>query len=240
MEENLRIIEEPYARVLTGGSTGGWESLALQLRHPDFFGGTWTFYPDPVDFRRYQLVNIYEDGNAFRAPGAPEWTPERMFQRSPEGQPIATVRQMSQLEAAQGSKGRSGAQLDAWNAAFAPVEDDGYPKRLWDFETGEIHSEVASYMRDNGYDLRHYLGRNWSEIGPDLVGKIHVYNPEMDHFYLPLAVYLLEDFLENTEKLHYGGTVVHGRPMQGHGWQPMTYAVLVRKMAAHIERNAPD
>ena len=44
------MIRKPYARLLTGGSTGGWESLALQVYHPDFFGGTWTLYPDPVDF----------------------------------------------------------------------------------------------------------------------------------------------------------------------------------------------
>src|SRR5450631_1508580 len=48
LESHYRIIKQPYARVLTGGSTGGWESMALQLYHPDFFGGTWTLYPDPL------------------------------------------------------------------------------------------------------------------------------------------------------------------------------------------------
>ena len=36
VEKRYRIIKEPYARVLSGGSTGGWESLALQIFHPDF------------------------------------------------------------------------------------------------------------------------------------------------------------------------------------------------------------
>ncbi|HEX5437238.1 MAG TPA: alpha/beta hydrolase-fold protein, partial [Gemmatimonadaceae bacterium] len=49
LETHFRIIRLPYARVLTGGSTGGWESLALQIYHPEFFGGTWSLYPDPVD-----------------------------------------------------------------------------------------------------------------------------------------------------------------------------------------------
>lgn len=239
LEKSFRIIAQPYARVLTGGSTGGWESLALQVFHPEFFGGTWTFYPDPVDFRRYQLVNIYEDENAFVVPGAGPWMPERMFQRTPDGQPVSTVRQMSRLEAAQGSRGRSGAQIDAWNAAYGPASEDGYPRRIWDLETGEIDPEVAAYMRDRGYDLRHYLEENWAEIGPHLVGKIRIYNPEMDHFYLPLAVYLLEEFLEGTTDPYYEGEVVHGRPMKGHGWQPMTYADLVREMAAHVRANAP-
>ena len=33
VETHFRIIRKPYARVLSGGSTGGWESLALQLYH---------------------------------------------------------------------------------------------------------------------------------------------------------------------------------------------------------------
>jgi len=238
LEENFRMISEPYARVLTGGSTGGWESLALQVYHPEFFGGTWTFYPDPVDFRRNLLINIYEDENAFIVPDSPPGAPERMFQRTPDGQPVASVRQISRMEAASGSRGRSGAQIDIWNAVYGPVGEDGYPRRLWDLETGVIDREVAHYMRDNGYDLRHYLEKNWDRIGTFLVGKIRVYNPEMDSFYLPYAVYLLEEFLENTTDPYYGGEVIHGRPMKGHGWQPMTYAELARMMADHIAGNA--
>ena len=62
VEERFRIIRQPYARVLAGGSTGGWGALAMQLYHPDFFGGTWSFYPDPVDFDRYYGgVDLYVD-----------------------------------------------------------------------------------------------------------------------------------------------------------------------------------
>jgi len=240
LEENFPLIAEPYARVLTGGSTGGWSSLALQIQHPTFFGGVWSFYPDPIDFRRFQLINIYEDESAFIVPDAAYGAPERMLQRTPEGQPLATVRQISQLERAQGTRGRSGAQIDAWNAAFSPITEDGYPARLWDKETGEIDRDVALYMRDNGYDLRHYLEENWSEIGPDLVGKIRLYNPEMDDFYLPLAVYLMEDFLESTEDPYYDGAVIHGRPMKAHGWSPMTNAELVEEMARHVASQAPE
>jgi len=61
VEERVRVIRQPYARVLTGCSTGGWASLALQAYYPDFFGGAWIFCPDPVDFRRYYGgVNLYE------------------------------------------------------------------------------------------------------------------------------------------------------------------------------------
>ena len=52
IEENFRLIGEPYSRVMTGGSTGGWMSLAKMLHYPAYYGGTWTYYPDPIDFRR--------------------------------------------------------------------------------------------------------------------------------------------------------------------------------------------
>ena len=239
LEENFRMIGEPYARVITGGSTGGWISLASQIHYPTFYGGAWTFYPDSVDFRRYQLIDIYEDESAFLVPHAVPGAPERMFQRTIEGQPVGSVRQLSQLERAQGSRARSGGQIDAWNAAYGPVGEDGYPRRLWDLETGVIDREVAFHMRDNGYDLRYYLEDNWSRIGPDLVGKIRIYNPEMDQFYLSYAVYLLEDFLEGTTDPDYDGEVVHGRPMKGHGWSPFTNAEFVRRMADHLAANAP-
>ena len=239
LEERFRMIGEPWARVLTGGSTGGWTALAWQVRRPAFYGGAWVFYPDPVDFRRLQLIDVYRDENAFLVPGAAPGAPERTFQRTVEGQPVGSVRQLSRLERAQGSRGRSGGQLDAWNAAWGPVGDDGYPRRLWDFETGVIDREVAFHMRDAGYDLRRYLEDDWPRVGPDLVGKIRIYNPEMDQFYLNNAVYLLERFLEGTADPHYGGEVVHGRPMKGHLWSPFTNADLVRRMADHVARNAP-
>lgn len=238
VEEHFRMIRKPYARTLTGGSTGGWESLALQVYHPDFFGGTWTFYPDPVDFRRYGLVNIYEDDNAFLVPNREWLVPERYFYRSPDGQPEGTLRQLSQLEAVLGSKGRSGQQLDIWQATYGPVGDDGYPKPLWDKITGKIDHEVAEYMKDKGYDLRHYIETNWPKIGPRLVGKLHIFCGDMDDYYLNLSVYLLEEFLESTKNPYYAGSFTYGRPMKGHGWHPMTNAELIKIMAEYITKNA--
>ena len=45
IEKRFRVIREPYARILSGGSTGGWEAAALQIFHPDFFGGAWSYCP---------------------------------------------------------------------------------------------------------------------------------------------------------------------------------------------------
>ncbi len=239
LEEHFRIIRKPYARLLTGGSTGGWESLALQVFHPDFFGGTWTLFPDPVDFRRYQLVNIYSDDNAFEAPGRQWMVPERPMMRSVEGQMLQTVRQMSQLEEVLGSRGRSGQQYEAWEAVYGPVGNDGYPKPLWDKRTGRIDREVALYMRDHGYDLRYYIETNWKEIGPKLVGKLHFQCGDMDNFYLNSSLYMLEDFLKKTENPPYEGSFEWGRPMKGHGWVSMPVPDLLKLMADHARKNAP-
>jgi len=145
---------------------------------------------------------------------------------------------MSQLEEVLGTHGRSGQQFDAWEAVYGPVGADGYPKPLWDKFTGKIDTTVALYMRDHGYDLRYYLEQNWATIGPKLVGKIHVYCGDMDHFYLNLAVYKLEDFLRRANPA-FAGSFEYGRPMKGHGWSPLNQAELVRTMANHITLNAP-
>lgn len=46
VESNFRIIREPWARVVAGGSTGGLVALAMKVFWPDFFGGTWAWCPD--------------------------------------------------------------------------------------------------------------------------------------------------------------------------------------------------
>jgi hypothetical protein len=239
IDEHFRIISKPYARVLSGGSTGGWESLALQVFYPDLFGGAWVFYPDPIDFRRYILTNIYEDDNAFYPPGR-EWIiPERPWMRDVTGQIEVTMRQVSQLEEVLGSKGRSGQQLDIWQAVYGPIGEDGYPRPLWNKLTGEIDHEVAEYMKEH-YDLRYYLEKNWAAIGAKLAGKLFFFCGDMDNFYLNEAVYMMEEFLENTQNPYYAGSFEYGRPQKPHGWTPFGRSGrLERIMAEHITRNAP-
>lgn len=248
-ENRFRTIPEPWARVLTGGSTGGWTSLALQVFHPRFFGGAWVLFPDSVDFRRMVLSNIYEDESVYvshdheerdrdhRLPSQ-EWLPaERPFRRTVEGQVHVTFRDMSRLESVVASKSRSGLQLQPWHAIFGPVGDDGYPAPLWDETTGKIDRDVAEFWRRN--DLAEYLRNHWNEVGPDLVGKLHFGSGDMDNYYLNTALYLLEDFLEATTDPYYAGSFHYGRPKQGHYYVPWQHRDLIRKMAAHMEANAP-
>ena len=242
VDRRYRTIAAPYARVLTGGSTGGWDVLALQVHYPDVFGGAWSLYPDQLDFRNYQFGNIYADTNAFvTADGS--WLPREVpSSRSIEGLTLLTVREENQAELVIASRGRSGGQWDGWQAAWAPVGADGYPKPLWDKRTGTIDRSVAESMRGKGYDLRDYLERSWSTLGPQLVGKLHVAVGDMDNYFLNLGVYRFETFLESTKEVakgpYYAGTIEYGRPLKPHGWQPWTNQELLRMMAKHIERNA--
>ncbi len=239
LEQHFRIVARPEGRVLTGGSTGGWEALALQVHHPKFFNGTWVFYPDPIDFRRYQMSNIYEDENAFEVPNG-EWaTLARPLSRDASGQVTLTMQQMCRLESVLGNRVRSGQQIAAWDAAYGPVGDDGYPRPLWDRETGKIDPEVAAYMRDHGNDLSWYVKENWPTIGRDLTGKIHIYVGDMDNYYLNLAVYLFENMTRGLQDPPAEAEFQYGRPMQGHGWSPVSNADLVRLMAEHINRTVP-
>jgi len=239
LEQHFRIIGAPYARVVEGASTNGWQTLALLLRNPDFLGGAWILQPDPIDFRHYQQTDIYHDDNAFAVPSGPFTMTERPMRRTVAGQVVWTQRQMSRYEEVLGSHGRSEQQLEGWEAVYGPVGADGYPRPLWDKLTGKIDHEVADYMRDHGFDLREYAQRNWSTLGPKLIGKLHFSCGDMDDFYLNLGVYDFQEFLQGTSNPHYEGEFVFGRPMKGHMWHPATWSELARQMATYILQNAP-
>ncbi len=208
IEKQFRGIGEGWARFLYGGSTGGWEALAAQVFYPGEYNGCYAACPDPIDFRAYCLVNIYEDKNAYYIEG-PFRRTLRAGQRDYLGQVSATLKDMNYHELALGSNSRSGQQWDIWEAVYSPVDSNGYPRRIWDKYTGEIDPDVAAYWKEN-YDLAYILRRDWASLGPRLQGKIHIYCGDMDNYYLNNAVYLMEDFLKETANPHYDGEVGYG------------------------------
>ena len=208
IEEKFRGIGEGWARFLYGGSTGGWEALAAQTFYPDEYNGCFAACPDPIDFRAYCLVNIYEDENAYFK-GGPFKKVETPAHRNYLGEVNATMKQMNHVELAIGTNSRSGDQWDIWQAVYSPMASDGYPKPIWNKKSGKIDKEVADYWKEN-YDLRYVLERDWGKIGPKLKGKIHVYCGDMDNYYLNNAVYLMEEFLEGTTYPYYNGEVDYG------------------------------
>lgn len=208
IEKQFRCIGKPWSRFLYGGSTGGWEALAAQVFYPDEYNGCFAACPDPIDFRAYGIVNIYQHKNAYFMDSSFKRTP-RPATRNYLGEVTATLEETNILELVLGTKNRSGGQWDIWEAVFSPVGDDGYPKRIWNKLSGEIDPEVAIFWRDN-YDIGHILRRDWKTLGPKLKGKIHIYCGDMDNFYLNNAVYLVEEFLQSTADPYYSGEVDYG------------------------------
>ncbi|HLA89973.1 MAG TPA: hypothetical protein VJL28_06055 [Gemmatimonadaceae bacterium] len=240
IERRYRVIREPWARWLSGGSTGGWEALALQIFHPDFFGGTWAYCPDPVTFTDVEGINIYTDDNAFyKKIGDWHRTPI-VNSREVNGEIRQTAQQRYWMELVHGTRGRSGTgQQDIWQAVFGPLGPDGYFKPLVDSKTGAIDKSVAQYWKDN-YDLLEQLKRNWSTLGPKLVDKLHVYVGDMDSFFLERAVRELEAWMKTTQNPHYEGFFLYG-DQKPHCWSgPGTNADRVREMAAFGLRKKPD
>ena len=214
IEEQFRCIGEGWARFTYGGSTGGWEALAVQVMYPDDFNGCFAACPDPIDFRAFCLVNIYEDDNAYYLTEDWKRTP-RAGHRDGLGHVTATLEQMNQRELVLGTRSRSGDQWDIWEAVYSPVGPDGYPARIWDKRSGKIDREVATYWREN-YDLRHILERDWATLAPKLRGKLHIYCGTMDNYYLNNAVMLMEEFLEQADP-PYEGVVDYGHGHE-HCW----------------------
>ncbi len=208
IEKKYRGIGQGWARFLYGGSTGGWEAAAAQIFYPDEFNGCYAACPDSLDFRQYQLVNIYEQKNAYIMDSQWKKTPLPGF-RDYLGQVSATIQEMNQLELAIGTHSRSGGQWDIWQAVYGPVGPDGYPAPIWDKVTGVIDPKVADYWKEN-FDLRYILERDWKTLGPKLRGKIHIYVGDMDTFYLNNAVYLTEAFLKNAKNPAYEGEIDYG------------------------------
>jgi hypothetical protein len=197
VEKQFRAIGEPWARVVFGGSTGGWMTLAQQIFYPDYFGGAWGFCPDPVDFHAFQTINVYEDKNAYYDEGPFQRFP-KLGARLPNDHILFTMESFSRQEAVLGTRGRSGGQMDAFNATFGPTDADGYPAKLWNANDGAIDPAVAKYWEEH-YDLTAYLKRNWDRIGATLVGKLHVTTGTKDTFYLDAAAHRMQDFLESTK-----------------------------------------
>jgi|SRR5579862_1451334 len=248
IEKRFRVLHEPWARLLAGGSTGGWEAAALQIFYPDFFGGSWVYCPDPVSFKAYEGVDIYEDANAFFKQH--EWyrvpTPNI---RDTLAHVRLDVEQKNHFEMVAGSHGRSGHQLDVWESVFSPLGADGYYRPLIDQKTGVIDKEVANYWKEH-YDLMYILQRDRATLAPKLLGKLHFFVGTMDTYQLNVGVEYLEAWMKQTEDPRLAGADV---PVSGvyraeftygdrkpHCWSgPDPTPVRIREMADYLLRHRP-
>jgi hypothetical protein len=249
IESRFRGIGAGWARATYGGSTGGWEALAVQMFYPDDFNAAYAACPDPIDFRAFTVVDIYKDANAYWAEG-PFMKVPRPGHRNYLGHLTATLEQMNRMELVLGTRTRSGEQWDIWEAVYSPQGPDGYPARIWDKRTGVIDRKVAEYWKEH-YDLSWILRRDWNRgLGRKLEGKIHLYVGDMDNYYLNNAVYLVEEFLKSTKDPAYGGEVTYGDraehcwngdPTRANAYSRLRYhQMFIPTFAERARRTAPS
>jgi S-formylglutathione hydrolase FrmB len=225
IEQRFRAIPNSKARVLSGHSTGGWSSLALQIFYPDFFNGVWSSSPDGVDFRAFELVDIYTDKNAY----VNKFGFERPSERTVQGETKLTMRREVQIEnvLARGNNwALSGGQWGAWNATYGPKGPDGLPISLWDPQTGIINRDAAEHWKS--YDLRLVLQKNWKTLAPKLQDKIHISVGDADNYFLNNAVHLMDEFLSKAAP-PFKGRIVYGSG-KGHGWYDLTLIQMMTEM----------
>jgi len=247
IERRFRGIGQGYARFTYGGSTGGWEAMAVQVFYPDEFNGAWIACPDPIDFRAYTVVNLYEDTSAYFVDSRWKRTP-RPALRNWLGHVTATLEEVNHRELAIATHGRSGDQWDIWQAVYSPVGEDGYPRPIWDKVTGRIDRDVANYWREH-YDLSYILRRDWKTLGPRVRGKLKIYAGDMDNYYLNDAVYLVEDFLKTVTdptadaEVDYGDRAEHcwnGDHTRTNAYSRLRYhQMFIPRIMDQIRRNHP-
>lgn len=230
VEKTFHAIGQPYARVLDGESTGGWVSLALKVFYPDFFNAVWSSCPDGVDFRGFQIINIYKDKNAYRDDNGND----RPSKRDLKGDVEFTIRHECRMENVLGfgdSWTMSGQQWGAWNATYGPRGRDGRPIPLWDPKTGAIDQAVVDHWKK--YDLRMILEQRWATLGPKLRNRIHISVGDADSYYLNIAVRLLDDFFRRANP-PAGARISYG-PGQGHCWNSLSEPQTMAEMAAAVK-----
>jgi S-formylglutathione hydrolase FrmB len=216
VEKEYRCLGTAESRFTTGVSTGGWVSLALLVYYPDFFNGCWSQAPDAVDFRAYELINIYQDTNAY----VNRFGFERPAKRNINGDVVYPVRHEVQMERVRGMGDRwelSGEQWGSWNAVYGPKGADGKPVPLWDGVTGAIDRTAAKHWEK--YDLRLILEKNWKALGPKLAGKIHIWVGDADDYFLNNGVHLLKQSLEKQTEPKFDGVIeIELRKPHAAGW----------------------
>ncbi len=233
IEKEFGGLGTPESRLLAGGSTGGWESMALQLFYPDFFGGSWPACCDGMDFHAFQLVDMYNDENVYEINH--NWRKaERPGMRDVKGNVIWTMRESNRMEMAIGGDLAHGlGQMGIFQACYSPCGEDGYPVYSYDPETGKINRDVVEYWNQH-YDLGAYVERNHEWLMPKIRGKLHLRDGDMDNFYLNGGHYILTDILEKYDYQGYSYTF----PRRGHEFC-MTMRELLDEMGEYLNETLP-
>jgi len=188
LEARYRMDAKSTGRFLQGHSSGGWATLQLQINYPRIFGGTWSTSPDPSDFHNFTGPDLYAShANVYHKP---DGTPYPIMRD--KGQVLATLEQLSKLEAVLGPYG---GQMSSFDWVFSPKGPSGAPDPMFDRVTGEVDPAVVAYWHDH-YDLAHLVEAKWSNDGPLLKGRIHLIIGTADTFFLDESAHLFEARLQ--------------------------------------------
>ena len=188
LEKQFRLVNKPYARFLTGHSSGGWSTFWLQVTYPDFFGGTWSTAPDPVDLRSFTGIDA-TPGSTDNAYRERDGAPKQLVRMG--GKWVVTIEEFARQEEA---TGEYGGQFASFEWVWSPRGEDGRPMKLFNRQSGELNQEVLKYWRN--YDIRLILEKNWPRLAPKLKGKINVICGDADTFRLEEAVKMLCSFFK--------------------------------------------
>ncbi|MFI2743519.1 alpha/beta hydrolase-fold protein [Zhouia sp. PK063] len=203
VKEFIPTLEKTYrcngAKLLNGHSSGGWSVLWLQTQYPKVFDGCWSSSPDPVDFRSFQKVNLYEDTNMFYDAEGNQHSVATVAGYFP----WVSMKAIYHMEKVV----YRGEQMHSFNAVFSRKGTDGMPESICNSETGAIHKEVVEHWKK--YDIALYLKNNWNLIKDDLDGKVRISVGDQDNFLLNYAVHLLDKQMQGLhskfEFAYYAG-----------------------------------
>ncbi|MHC5024069.1 MAG: alpha/beta hydrolase [Planctomycetota bacterium] len=197
LEERFRLVSRPAGRIVTGHSSGGWSSLWLQLRWPDVFGACWASSPDPIDFRAFQMSDLYRDANLYRNGETDDLPSMRAPGPNDTDRVIMTARQEAQMEYAIDPLGGSGEQWDTWEAMFSPANAaTGLPRPMFDGRSGAIDRDVVEHWKK--YDIGRLVRSDWNRYGPIVMQRVRLACGTRDSFYLDRAVM---NFKTDVERL---------------------------------------
>jgi Putative esterase len=236
IDQAFRTIGQPWGRTVTGGSTGGWVPAATMVKYPGLFAGSWSGFPDSLDFRAHQVIDVYSDANAYVTEDPWERIP-RPAARKTTGDSQWMVAQENYYELAVGNRGRSQGQWDIWAAVFGPQGRDGYPAPIWDKQSGVIDHDVAAHWKTH-FDLTSIVTSNWATLGPRLAGRMHFYVGSEDTFFLNNAVGLFEQATGTLDCPPARFQFIYGFG-QPHDWYPVSMPEMFTTMADFIARHAP-
>ncbi|MBC7773558.1 MAG: hypothetical protein H7210_13770 [Pyrinomonadaceae bacterium] len=248
IEKKYNLIPQPSARLLRGHSSGGWSTLWLATQYPETFGATWSTSPDSVDFRKFQLIDLYKGGNAYyqsakakNGAGVATVSADQPIPSYRLGEKeVMTILDENRMEEVLGPGNTSGQQWDSWFAVFGPRGKDGNPAAAWDAKTGRIDHTIAEQYR--AYDIAALLRQQPEKYGPIFKQRVRIVIGDADNYYLNEAVSMLKqdvdklNFIDLPEGVHGSITIVPGRDHSSI-FGTKEIQSIPAEMAEHLKRN---